>query len=624
MTLRTRLFLFLSGLILLLVSAEWVLVTALTNDLEDEVGQVALEVGSGVLSMFMPRVVSAEVPATEGSLSRPGKQRIVDALAHDGQGGSFTYAVNLDDASPGIFGTRSRLRLERRERDPQRDEEIEFEQFLELERLEIPRHFRDLAKRWTPPPEESQASNRTVLRIVMHTSADQVVVATGDRPFGLGGAILVGPDDLDFFEPNIHELEARVAELRAHVKGALTFELGLAQVEFFELHDDHDVEMLFEDHNVSFFAPRRTQVSAGVFLAEAPGETAPAPASLAAGELQAAAPTTLAATALQTDPVTHEIPIPHTGFDGAVQTFLRRLWLGTFVIFGLGLLTAGWIAHRVSVPLRELSRAAREVGEGALGTQVAAVGDRELAETVAAFNHMSTRLAELDAEARTLRDGEHLTEIGEVARGLAHAMRNPLHLLGLSVEALAAHSTEPQTELVDSARGQIQRIDRSLRSFLTLSSGGGCEEEISVDDLARDVALEILQDPSLSARVRVEACGNCRLLAVGPELRSVLQVLVVNAVEASPAGKEVLVTVTCAGRRVRMEVLDEGSGLPPSVAERLFTPHVTTKQHGAGMGLYLAHRIATSRYGGTLSLTPRETGGTRAVLEVTDRGGIRG
>ena len=73
-----------------------------------------------------------------------------------------------------------------------------------------------------------------------------------------------------------------------------------------------------------------------------------------------------------------------------------------------------------------------------------------------------------------------------------------------------------------------------------------------------------------------------------------------------------------------MEVLDEGSGLAPEVAERLFTPHLTTKEQGAGMGLYLAHRIATSRYGGTLELTSREAGGTRAVLEVTDRGGARG
>ena len=61
---------------------------------------------------------------------------------------------------------------------------------------------------------------------------------------------------------------------------------------------------------------------------------------------------------------------------------------------------------------------------------------------------------------------------------------------------------------------------------------------------------------------------------------------------------------------------DEGPGLPPSVRERLFTPHVTTKSTGTGMGLFLAHRIATSRLGGTLRLDDRPSGGTVAVLEL--------
>jgi len=624
MTLRTRLFLFLSGLILLLVSAEWVLVTALTEDLEDEVGQVALEVGSGVLSMFMPRVVAG---TPRGSTPESAEQEPVETITFGRHAGHVTYAVNLGDASQEIFGLPQVLRIERREpleRESELEEDLEFEQLLDLREWRFPRHFRDLARRVTPSSEDAQGSGMTVLRMVMHTSTNRVVVPTGDRPFGRGSVIVVEPSNLHFFAPDLHEIEARVEEIREHVRGVLTLEVGLAQVGLFEVQHKQEVDLWVEDHTVSFFTSRRPEVGPGESGEEALWESDAAEWSLAAGEAPPANVGAAGAAPMQTDPVTHEIPIPQTGFDGALQTFLRRLWLGTFAIFGLGLLTAGWIAHRVSVPLRDLSRAAREVGDGALGTQVAAVGDREITATLNAFNQMSTRLAELDAEARTLRDREHLTEIGEVARGLAHAMRNPLHLLGLSVEALAARSNEPQTELVDSARGQIRRIDSSLRSFLTLSSGGGTEEEVSVDDLARDVALEILQDPSLGARVRVEANGNCRLIAVGPELRSVLHVLVVNAVEASPQGSEVLVTVTCEGRRVRIEVLDEGSGLPPEVAERLFTPHLTTKEQGAGMGLYLAHRIATSRYGGTLSLTPRETGGTRAVLEVTDRGGARG
>jgi signal transduction histidine kinase len=319
-------------------------------------------------------------------------------------------------------------------------------------------------------------------------------------------------------------------------------------------------------------------------------------------------------------PMTVEIPISSKGIEQARHRWLQRLLLGSAAILLIGLVAVGWLAHRVSRPLRELSKAASEVGAGALGTQAPQVGDLEVGGAISAFNHMSSRLADLDAEARSLREREHLTEIGEMARGLAHALRNPLHLLGLSVEQLAARTDEEGAALSEAARSQIQRIDRSLRSFLALSSGGaGSAERVSVDDLARDVALELVQEGAGAARVEVEAKDHCTLLAVNAELRAVVHVLVVNAVEASPEHGKVKIKVRCAGPVVTLEVFDEGPGLPPQVRARLFTPHLTTKPQGAGMGLFLAQRIAGSRYGGQLTLEDRPGGGTVARLELQDR-----
>jgi nitrogen-specific signal transduction histidine kinase len=68
-----------------------------------------------------------------------------------------------------------------------------------------------------------------------------------------------------------------------------------------------------------------------------------------------------------------------------------------------------------------------------------------------------------------------------------------------------------------------------------------------------------------------------------------------------------------------LEVDDEGPGLPPEIRQRLFTPHLSTKANGSGMGLFLAHRIAGNRYGGRLELLDLEPTGTRAVLELRDR-----
>jgi signal transduction histidine kinase len=121
-------------------------------------------------------------------------------------------------------------------------------------------------------------------------------------------------------------------------------------------------------------------------------------------------------------------------------------------------------------------------------------------------------------------------------------------------------------------------------------------------------------------RVDVEAAAPVPLEAVAAEVKAILQALVVNACEASSAGGRTRVTVRRdSDGRARVEVEDEGSGIPPEVRDRLFAPHVTTKPHGSGMGLFLAQRLASGRYGGELELAPRAGGGTRATVRLAAR-----
>lgn len=318
-----------------------------------------------------------------------------------------------------------------------------------------------------------------------------------------------------------------------------------------------------------------------------------------------------------------EVPISRTGIRNRVDRFQERLWIGSGLILVLGLFGAALISHRISSPLAKLADAAEKVGGGDFGTRVDdAGGGPEIRRTLGAFNDMSARLESLDARNRQLEGLRQLEEIGDIARGLAHSLRNPLNALGLSVEQLATAEPPRRSRLVETAGRQVRRLDAGIRSFLVLASPGeeAGVENVVLQELVRDVVLEVLQDAG--GRVGLELDldpGPISLPAVVAELRAVVQALVVNAAEASPDGGRVHIRLRSSGDGATLEIDDRGPGLPPEVRRRLFTPHVSTKPNGSGMGLFLAHRIAGFRYGGRLQLLDRENGGTTARLDLGPR-----
>jgi signal transduction histidine kinase len=318
------------------------------------------------------------------------------------------------------------------------------------------------------------------------------------------------------------------------------------------------------------------------------------------------------------------IPIPAQQADAAIAGFRQQLWWGLALLLLAGTAGAALLARRIVGPLQALAAASERLGHGALDQRVAPTGPPELRRSIEAFNRMAEDLARLQAEAAARRDDRELAELGEIGRGLAHSLRNPLHALGLSLDALAARggADSRSAGLAQGGREQLARIDQALRGFLALSaSSGAAEETVDLDALLDDVVLEASQ--RAQGRVRFErARAGLSLTAVAAELRIVLHALVINAVEASPEGGLIRIVVERdaeqpEGLRIRVE--DEGSGVPPALRERLFQPHVSSKPAGAGMGLYLAERLVRLRYRGRLALHDRAPRGTCAELQLLPR-----
>lgn len=320
---------------------------------------------------------------------------------------------------------------------------------------------------------------------------------------------------------------------------------------------------------------------------------------------------------LTTNGIRQVIRVPRTGVSDAIERFSQQLMLGALLLLVLGLIAAFALARRIARPLRELAAAAGEIGTGAFGQTVAVSGVAELRTTIETFNRMSAQLADLDAEHERLRALANLSELGEVGRGLAHSLRNPLNTLGLAVDTLA-QTDDPGViaDLRNRAREQIRRIDESLKGFLALGAGlAGVSESVDMRELVEDLLLEASQRADGRVRFALQLPPQPLQLKVqAQELRAALQALLVNALEASPDGGQVDIELRdAAAGQVELAIADRGPGLPARVRERLFTPHLSTKPEGAGMGLFLAQRILRERYDGQLELRDRQGGGTQAV-----------
>jgi signal transduction histidine kinase len=287
----------------------------------------------------------------------------------------------------------------------------------------------------------------------------------------------------------------------------------------------------------------------------------------------------------------------------------------------VGLVGSAVLSRRLTRPLRELADGAEALGHGDLGVQVPVSAVGEVGDLQRSFNRMSERLAELEAERDQWQRREHLAQLGDLSRGLAHTLRNPLHTLGLAVEELAEGEGD-RTDLVATSRTQIRRIDRWLRSFLALGAGeSAAPEVVDLDELVRGVVLESVQQGSV---VEVESDGGVfRAQVVPGAVRAALANLVENATEVSPAGEAVVVGLERAGDEAVIRVVDRGPGLPEEVKQRLFAPHVTTKVGGSGMGLFLARQLIEGMHGGRLEIADGDGGGTVAAvrLPLADRPG---
>ncbi|MBY5992912.1 ATP-binding protein [Ferrimonas balearica] len=306
----------------------------------------------------------------------------------------------------------------------------------------------------------------------------------------------------------------------------------------------------------------------------------------------------------------------HAPEQALMSQFSRTLFWALLLSGGIGLLLIYWLAQRLARPLEALDQGCQRLSAGELGHTLPLQGSSEVHHAIGAFNQMSQSLARMTEQQKTLQSRQHLAEIGEIARGLAHALRNPLHTIGLALERTEQADAEERQRWHRQIRAKLTHMDRTLTAMLTLSANGiDRSERHRARALVDDIILELSMANPQGVSFTNTLPDALVLTGAHSELRTMLHTLLVNAQEASPAAGEVQIEGEGDDQNARIRVLDGGAGLAPAMVDRLFEPHQSTKSDGSGMGLYLARRLARLWYGGDVELADRpDTPGCQATL----------
>jgi signal transduction histidine kinase len=294
--------------------------------------------------------------------------------------------------------------------------------------------------------------------------------------------------------------------------------------------------------------------------------------------------------------------------------FLAALAAGT----AAGAVAGRALASRVTRPVEALREAAARVAAGDLGARADARASGEVGELVRAFNEMTAELAEGRAK---LAQAERIAAWREVARRLAHEIKNPLTPIAMSVATLrdALDQRRPDfREIFDEATravsDEVRRLKRIVDEFSRFARLPAPDRApIAPEELVAAVlALFPEAPPGVSIAREVER-GLPHVLADRDQILQVLLNLVRNALDAMPGGGTLAVRAARAAEGVAFTVSDTGPGIPPGDLARVFEPYFTTKPGGTGLGLAIAHRIA-EEHGGRLEVASEPGRGAAFTL----------
>jgi signal transduction histidine kinase len=288
-----------------------------------------------------------------------------------------------------------------------------------------------------------------------------------------------------------------------------------------------------------------------------------------------------------------------------LENFLFKLGLAVSAAgILLGIAMSWWATARITRPVKRLAESAAKVAAGDWGATVQVSSEDEIGQLARVFNRMTHELVE---QRERLVQSERVAAWRELARRLAHELKNPLFPLQITVENMRrAREQYPEQfdEVFREGSSTLLAELANLKQIISRFSDFARMPPPSMQPVRLNrLAEETLQlfGPQLAQgqiNARAEFAPDLPpVLADAEQLTRVLRNLTLNAIDAMPNGGTLTIRTMAHENGVRLEVADTGQGLTPEECERLFTPYYTTKTHGTGLGLAIVQSVVSDHHG---------------------------
>jgi len=303
-----------------------------------------------------------------------------------------------------------------------------------------------------------------------------------------------------------------------------------------------------------------------------------------------------------------------------IEELDRQVLLGALLFIMLGAGMGYYMAERIADPVNRLMRATRRIARGDLDARVLATSSDELRRLVDAFNQMAD---DLQRQRRELERTNRLAAWADMARQVAHDIKNPLTPIQLNAEHLRrVHLDQgrPMGGVIDECVANILGQVRLLRQIASeFSSFAAVPEAKPVETNLADLVNEVVEPyrTGLSGRVAVEthippSLPPLRIdrMLIGRALTNVIE----NALHAMPGGGALTVDAALApDRMAQLRVTDTGVGMDAEALTKIFEPYFSTKAIGTGLGLTIAKRNVEAN-GGSIAVTSERGRGTSVTM----------